>query len=112
MRPRNKIPDLQVFGIIIEFSSVWFVNTLTFTITLFMFAFESIGLMWRWARMAGFIFYVISVLIIPGYFLIHVIKAFVDFREQNLGVFRIVGAIIVIGMVITIFSYFFKKRQP
>lgn len=105
----NVIPELEVFGFTLKFESIWFINTLTFAVTLFLFAFASIGLLWRWSTIGGYVFYVISVLIIPCFFLAHIVKAFVGFQDQHMAYFRVGGLIVCLGILIT-FIIWLKRR--
>lgn len=106
------VPDLEVFGIVVKFETVWFVNTLVFAVTLFLFAAGSFlrGYLGYYVAEAGPVFYKISVLLIPLFFLIYVGAAFIRFQDEHWMAFRIGGTVIFIGGVIAGVIYIRHRR--
>ena len=93
------VPDLEVFGIVVKFETVWFVNTLVFAVTLFLFAAGSfLRVSCYYVAEAGPVFYKISVLLIPLFFLIYVGAAFIRFQDEHWMAFRI-GGIVILSVV-------------
>jgi hypothetical protein len=104
------LPEFPLLGLTITFERVWFFDIVLFAITLFLFAFASIGIFWYWSNLTGLVFYFLSVIVIPGYFLACGIRAFLEFQNQHWVYFRVGGVVIVLGFVVARFIWWFRKR--
>ena len=106
------IPDLEVFGVAVKFETVWFINTLVFAVTLFLFAAGSFlkGYLGYYIAEAGPVFYKISVLMIPLFFIVYAGAAFIRFHDEHWQAFRIGSLVIVIGFVIAAVIYVRRRR--
>ena len=91
----KSIPEFHIWGFTLNFGTVWLADVVTFAITLFMFALASIGLLWRWTTLAGYVFYVIAVLIIPAFFAAYILT-------EHAEVVRLIGSILALGLAITL----------
>lgn len=106
------IPDLEIFGVTVKFEMIWFINTLIFAVTLFLFAAGSFlrGRLGYYIAEAGPVFYKRSVLMIPVFLLVYLGVAFWHFRDEHWQAFRISGYVSLIALTIAAVLYFRGRR--